>query len=139
MTKNLLVLQTQLEQLVGNYWTSWMKLIIGTEGNIMTSREDAKNAVKTLLGYLENNVNREGLLETPTRVIDSWDEIFSGYNMDAKEILSSTFNGEGYDGIVLLKDIEFHSTCEHHLQPFQRKKPRCIHTSRSHCWHIQII
>ena len=60
-----------------------MKLIIGTEGNIMTSREDAKKAVKTLLGYLENNVNREGLLETPTRVIDSWDEIFSGYTMDA--------------------------------------------------------
>ena len=98
-----------------------MKLIIGTEGNIMTSREDAKKAVKTLLGYLENNVNREGLLETPTRVIDSWDEIFSGYTMDAKEILSSTFNGEGYDGIVLLKDIEFHSTCEHHLQPFNGK------------------
>lgn len=121
MTKNLLVLQTQLEQLVGNYWTSWMKLISGMEGNIMTSREDAKKAVKTLLGYLENDVNREGLLETPTRVIDSWDEIFSGYTMDAKEILSSTFNGEGYDGIVLLKDIEFHSTCEHHLQPFNGK------------------
>ena len=72
-----------------------MKLIIGMEGNIMTSREDAKKAVKTLLGYLENNVNREGLLETPTRVIDSWDEIFSGYNMDAKEILSLNIQWRG--------------------------------------------
>ena len=73
----------------------------------MPTRNEAKEAVKTLLGYLEKNVEREGLLNTPTRVIDSWDEIFSGYHMDAKEILSSTFNGEGYDGIVLLKNIEY--------------------------------
>tara|TARA_B100001113_G_C20918012_1_gene538812 strand:+ start:218 stop:778 length:561 start_codon:yes stop_codon:yes gene_type:complete len=84
----------------------------------MPTRNEAKEAIKTLLGYLEKDVEREGLLDTPTRVIDSWDEIFSGYQMDPKEILSSTFNGEGYDGIVLLKNIEFHSTCEHHLQPF---------------------
>ena len=87
----------------------------------MTTRKDAETAVKILLGYLESDPEREGLLDTPTRVIDSWDEIFSGYSMDAEEILSSTFNGEGYDGIVLLKDIEFHSTCEHHLQPFNGK------------------
>ena len=85
----------------------------------MPTRNEAKEAIKTLLGYLEKDVEREGLLDTPTRVIDSWDEIFSGYQMDPKEILSSTFNGEGYDGIVLLKNIEFHSTCEHHLQPFK--------------------
>ena len=85
------------------------------------TRNEAKDAVKVLLGYLEKDVEREGLLDTPNRVIDSWDEIFSGYHMDAKTILSSTFNGEGYDGIVLLKDIEFHSTCEHHLQPFNGK------------------
>ena len=87
----------------------------------MPTRNEAKDAVKVLLGYLEKDVEREGLLDTPNRVIDSWDEIFGGYNMDAKTILSSTFNGEGYDGIVLLKDIEFHSTCEHHLQPFNGK------------------
>ena len=85
------------------------------------TRDEAKDAVKLLLEYIEKNVEREGLLDTPNRVIDSWDEIFSGYHMDAKSILSSTFNGEGYDGIVLLKDIEFHSTCEHHLQPFNGK------------------
>ncbi len=87
----------------------------------MPTRHDAKEAVRTLLNYLETDYQREGLLETPDRVIDSWDEIFSGYTMNPEAILSSTFNGEGYDGIVLLKDIEFHSTCEHHLQPFNGK------------------
>ena len=91
------------------------------EGDNVPNRNDAKDAVKTLLGYLENDVNREGLLDTPARVIDSWDEIFSGYTMNPEKILSSTFNSEGYDGIVLLKNIEFHSTCEHHLQPFNGK------------------
>ena len=55
---------------------------------------------------------------TPERVVDSFAEIYAGYDQDPSEMLSATFNSEGYDGIVLLKDIEFHSTCEHHLQPF---------------------
>ena len=85
----------------------------------MSTREEAMNAVKTLLEYIEGGSEREGLVNTPKRVIDSFDEIYAGYSMDSKEVLSSTFNGEGYDGIVLLRDIEFHSTCEHHLQPFK--------------------
>ena len=85
----------------------------------MVTRESAEKAVKVILEYLEGDPNREGLEETPKRVIDSFDEIFAGYQMDPAEVLSSTFNGEGYDGIVLLRDIEFHSTCEHHLQPFK--------------------
>ena len=84
----------------------------------MTTKEEAMDAVGKLLSYLEADNQREGLKKTPQRVIESWDEIFSGYKEDAKEILDATFNGEGYDGIVLLRDIEFHSTCEHHLQPF---------------------
>ena len=84
----------------------------------MTTRGEAEEAVKTLLGYIENDPDREGLEDTPSRVINSWDEIFAGYHQSPEHVLSSTFNGEGYDGIVLLKDIEFHSTCEHHLQPF---------------------
>ena len=84
----------------------------------MTTREEAMDAVSTLLSYLEDDYQREGLLSTPKRVIDSWAEIFSGYGQDSSELLDSTFNGEGDDGIVLLRDIEFHSTCEHHLQPF---------------------
>jgi len=85
----------------------------------MVSRNEAESAVKTLLEYLEGDSDREGLGRTPERVIDSFDEIFAGYNQDAAEVLNSTFNGEGYNGIVLLRDIEFHSTCEHHLQPFK--------------------
>jgi GTP cyclohydrolase I len=84
----------------------------------MATREEAENAIKTLLGYIEDDVTREGLLDTPSRVINSWDEIFSGYNQNPADVLDSTFNGEGYNGIVLLRNIEFHSTCEHHLQPF---------------------
>ena len=84
----------------------------------MTSRGEAEEAVRALLGYIETDPSREGLKDTPSRVVNSWDEIFSGYLQSPEEVLSSTFNGEGYDGIVLLKDIEFHSTCEHHLQPF---------------------
>jgi GTP cyclohydrolase I len=88
---------------------------------MMADRTEAENAVRTLLQYLESDPNREGLLDTPKRVIDSWDEVFSGYTTNAETILQATFNAEGYDGIVLLSNIEFHSTCEHHLQPFSGK------------------
>ena len=74
----------------------------------MIERKEAEEAVRTLLGYLESDVHREGLENTPKRVIDSFDEIFSGYGKNPSEVLDSTFNAEGYDGIVLLKDIEFH-------------------------------
>jgi len=87
----------------------------------MADRDEAEQAVKTILEYLESDASREGLQQTPKRVIDSFDEIFSGYKLDPSDVLSSTFNAEGYDGIVLLRDIEFHSTCEHHLQPFSGK------------------
>ena len=97
--------------------------IMAGEGNKMVSRKEAEDAVRTLLSYLEgeDNAEREGLLKTPKRVIDSWEEVFSGYSKQASDVLNADFNAEGYDGIVLLKDIEFHSTCEHHLQPFKGK------------------
>lgn len=95
----------------------------------MVTKTEAENAVKVLLEYLEGDAQREGLQKTPQRVIESWDEIFSGYSTDSEELLQSTFNGEGYDGIVLLRDIEFHSTCEHHLQPF---------TGRAHIAYIPV-
>ena len=82
-------------------------------------RHEAEDAVRKLLQYLEVDAKLEGLEETPKRVIDSFDEIFAGYKQKPSEVLASTFNAEGYDGIVLLRDIEFHSTCEHHLQPFR--------------------
>ena len=87
----------------------------------MTTKDEAHEAVRTLLAYIEgiDAVNREGLLDTPKRVVESWEEIFAGYAMDASDLLQATFNAEGYEGIVLLRDIEFTSTCEHHLQPFR--------------------
>ena len=85
---------------------------------------DAQDLVKGILEHIEPDQKkglREGLKNTPKRVVESWDEIYSGYNKNPKEILDATFNGEGYDGIVLLKDIEFYSTCEHHLLAFTGK------------------
>ena len=87
----------------------------------MSNRREAEEAVRIILNYIEGDHQREGLLDTPKRVIDSFSEIYAGYQEDIESILSSTFNAEGYDGIVLLKDIDFHSTCEHHLQPFKGK------------------
>jgi GTP cyclohydrolase I len=94
-------------------------------------RNEAVKAVEVLIRYIEkcNSSLREGLQNTPDRVIESFDEIFSGYSNDASDILDSTFNAEGYDGIVLLRDIEFQSTCEHHLQPF---------TGRAHVAYIPV-
>ena len=83
-----------------------------------------QDLVKGILEHIEpdqKNGLREGLKNTPKRVVESWDEIYSGYDKNPKEILNATFNGEGYDGIVLLKDIEFYSTCEHHLLAFTGK------------------
>ena len=89
----------------------------------LPGKEDAIEAIDTIVRYIEQcgpNL-REGLEKTSERVIQSYEEIFRGYSEDASEILDSTFNAEGYDGIVLLRDMEFHSTCEHHLQPFSGK------------------
>ena len=86
----------------------------------MVTEEEAQQAIRTILSYIEgvSASNREGLEDTPKRVVESWKELHAGYQMDASELLQATFNGEGYDGIVLLRNIEFTSTCEHHLLPF---------------------
>lgn len=82
------------------------------------SKEEAEAAVRVLLRYAGDDPQREGLLGTPDRVVRSYDEFFSGYREDPVEILSRTFSEvEGYDEIVLLKDIEFESHCEHHMVP----------------------
>ena len=63
----------------------------------MVTREEAENAVQTLLEYIEDDISREGLIDTPARVIKSWEEVFAGYQQSPAEVLDSTFNGEGYD------------------------------------------
>ncbi len=86
------------------------------------SREEAEQAVKTLLSYIGENPAREGLLDTPRRVVEAYDELFQGYHLCPAEVLNRTF-GEtaGYDDFVLVRDIEFHSHCEHHMMPFYGK------------------
>ncbi|RVU34193.1 GTP cyclohydrolase I FolE [Hwanghaeella grinnelliae] len=82
------------------------------------SREDAMAAVRTLLAFAGDDPDREGLLETPDRVVRSWDEFFAGYFEDPVEILSRTFEEtDGYDEMVILRDIPFNSHCEHHIRP----------------------
>lgn len=82
------------------------------------SQEEAEAAVRTLLRWAGENPQREGLLDTPKRVAKSYKELFSGYNEDPKEILGTTFEEVGgYDDLVLVKDINFHSHCEHHMVP----------------------
>jgi len=82
------------------------------------SYEDAMEAVKTLLAYLGEDPMREGLVDTPKRLLKSYKELFAGYGVDTKEILAKKFRDvSDYSGIVLLKDIELKSTCEHHMQP----------------------
>ena len=84
----------------------------------------AEDLVRGIIEHIEPEQKgdfREGLRNTPTSVVESWQELYSGYDKDPKEALNSTCNGEGYDGIVCLKDIEFYSTCEHHMLPFTGK------------------
>jgi len=82
------------------------------------TREEAMNAVKTLIAWAGDNPNREGLIETPKRVVDAYQEFFEGYKLNPDEILSKTFEEvEGYDEMVLIKNIRLESHCEHHIVP----------------------
>ena len=82
------------------------------------SRSEAEDAVRTLLRWAGDDPGREGLTDTPRRVVDSYREFFSGYLADPVEILQRTFEEtDGYDEMVLLRDIRFESHCEHHMAP----------------------
>ena len=83
------------------------------------SRSEAEAAVRTLLAYVGDNPAREGLIDTPKRVISAFEEIYSGYRESAVDVLDRTFSEMGdYDEFVLVRDIPFHSNCEHHMMPF---------------------
>jgi GTP cyclohydrolase I len=83
------------------------------------SREQAEAAVRTLIAYAGDNPGREGVLETPKRVIDAFEELYQGYRECPVEVLDRTFSETaGYDDFVLVKDIGFNSHCEHHMMPF---------------------
>ena len=82
------------------------------------SREQAEDAVRTLIAWAGDDPEREGLQETPNRVVRSYQEFFEGYGQDPVKMLQRTFEEtDGYDEMVLLKDIRFESHCEHHMAP----------------------
>ncbi|MBS0537553.1 MAG: GTP cyclohydrolase I FolE [Proteobacteria bacterium] len=82
------------------------------------SREEAEQAVRTLILWAGDDPAREGLLGTPDRVVRSYEEFFGGYGEDPREMLQRTFEEvEGYDEVVMLRDIRLVSHCEHHMVP----------------------
>ena len=83
------------------------------------SRDEAEAAVRTLIAFAGDNPHREGLLDTPGRVVDAYGELFQGYNDCPVDVRDKTFSETaGYDDFVLVKDISFNSHCEHHMMPF---------------------
>ncbi|MHC4263264.1 MAG: GTP cyclohydrolase I FolE, partial [Planctomycetota bacterium] len=87
-------------------------------GPVRPTRDEAEAAVRTLLAWTGDDPEREGLLETPARVVRSYEEFFAGYSMDPEEVLEKTFEEiEGYDEMVTVRDIRVDSHCEHHMVP----------------------
>ena len=100
--------------------------IIHTESNNQDlkkpSREEAMDAVKTLISWAGDDPTREGLIETPKRVVKAYEEFFAGYNQDPVKVLGKTFSDvKGYDDIVFLRDINIETHCEHHMVPILGK------------------
>ena len=98
-----------------------MKLVKNTDPNKdqkKISDKDAEEAFKTILAWMGENPNREGLLETPKRVVKAFKEYFKGYKEDPSQVLDKTFGDvEGYDDMVIQKNISVQSHCEHHMAP----------------------
>ena len=100
-----------------------MDAIVNKEQKITTQRKperaEVEEAVRTLLAWTGEEVDREGLLDTPKRVAKAYGEFFKGYDQDPAEVLKTTFDDVGgYSDIVLVRDIPFYSHCEHHMVPF---------------------
>jgi GTP cyclohydrolase I len=86
------------------------------------TREQALEAVRTLIAWTGDDPAREGLVDTPKRVVDAFGEWYQGYGLDPKDELARVFEeAQGYDDMVLLRDIEVESHCEHHMAPFLGK------------------
>ena len=82
------------------------------------SKEEALNAVRTLISWAGDDPDREGLIETPDRVVRSYNEFFCGYGEDPEKVLGKTFEEvEGYDEVVIVRNIRVESHCEHHMVP----------------------
>lgn len=81
------------------------------------NQDNIYDAITRIIEHLGEDPARDGLKRTPERVVKSWNKLFSGYDRDPKDLLT-TFESDGYDQMVVLRDIEMYSTCEHHLLPF---------------------
>ena len=98
-----------------------MKLVKDTDSNEISNKvsdKEAEEAFKTILSWMGEDPNREGLLETPKRVVKAFKEYFKGYKEDPNKVLEKTFGDvEGYDDMVIQKNISIQSHCEHHMAP----------------------
>jgi len=99
-----------------------MKLVKDTNTKVLkvnnVSDQEAEEALKTILTWMGEDPSREGLLETPKRVIKAYKEYFGGYSEDPNKILDKTFGDvEGYDDMVVVKNVSVQSHCEHHMAP----------------------
>ncbi len=97
-----------------------LSVVTGKNGEALDrpTREQAEDAIRTLIRWAGDDPNREGLLDTPRRVAEAYREWFGGYEAEPEDILKRTFEEtDGYDEMVLLKDIRFESHCEHHMAP----------------------
>ena len=98
-----------------------MKLVKDIENNQnlkKVSDKEAEEAFKTILAWIGEDPNREGLLETPKRVVKAFKEYFKGYKEDPNQVLDKTFGDvDGYDDMVIQKNISIQSHCEHHMAP----------------------
>jgi GTP cyclohydrolase IA len=105
-----------------DFWALWNKQYDGGSWvefpwEVMQNESPAEDSVTRILQAIGENPIREGLLETPKRVVKSWDTLYAGYSQKPEDFIK-TFDSDGYDEIVLLKDIEIYSMCEHHMLPF---------------------
>ena len=102
--------------------TSKMPVLQAVQSAARPSREEAMAAVRTLIAWAGDNPEREGLKDTPKRVVNAYEEWFVGYTQDPVEVLSRVFEDvSGYDDMVVLREIDVESHCEHHMAPFLGK------------------
>jgi GTP cyclohydrolase IA len=107
---------------------------------MIVSEEQAIEAIRVLLSYIGEDPNRDGLEDTPVRVVRAWDEMTAGYQQNPADILARDFDAGRYDQVIACPWIEFHSTCEHHMLPFfgyahiaylpSKKAPRVVGLSK---------
>jgi GTP cyclohydrolase I len=87
-------------------------------GDRLLTHVNSEELLRELFRRIGEDPDREGLQQSPARIVRSWNELFSGYGQRAEDVLATQFHAEQYDEMVLLRNVEFYSTCEHHMLPF---------------------